>query len=153
MKKIKGLGGRVPPPTATDIPSRANSICGLTGSHAVPQRLPGRENINSRGIKWLPICEGPVLIRLLILGSSLVVELSLSIKLSTKGHRSSWRGEGVWLQGWGWQCGDGGFKSTVHADPRGTWSRCLSADVLPLMKTMFIVEEVPDSVFTQQMDS
>lgn len=36
MKEIRVLGERVPPPSATDVPSGANSICGLTGSHAVP---------------------------------------------------------------------------------------------------------------------
>lgn len=148
MKKIKVLGERVPPPSATDVPSGANSICGFNRFACCTRLLPGREGINGRGIKWLPICEDPVLIRLLILGSSLVVELSLSIKLSTKGHRSSWRGErgvtaGLGLEMWM-------LWVQIHSPRRstGTWSSCLSTAVVPLIKTMFIVEEVPNSVFT-----
>lgn len=79
---LEVLGEKVPP-WPTEAFSRAYCSYGLTGSYAAPQLVSGREKINSRGIKWLPICEHPVLIRLLILGSSLVLELSLSIKLST----------------------------------------------------------------------
>lgn len=43
----------------------------------------GKKRINSRGIEWLPTCEHPVLICLLIWGSSLVFALSLSITFST----------------------------------------------------------------------
>lgn len=134
----------------TEATSRANCPCGLTDSHTVPQLMCRREKINSRGIKWLPICEHPVLIRLLILGSSLVLELSLSIRLSTKGHRSSWKGEGSLTARTGFR-----NVKTMSSNPNtmqicvGPWIvSSISTDVLSLIKLILMIEGVPSSVFT-----
>lgn len=137
--------------------SRASS-CGLTSSHAVPPLMSGREKINSKGIKWLPICEHPVLICLLISGSSSVLELSLIHQTFHKRAqiilRRSW--EGGECCNCGGRAGNvvtvGSHPHTLHADPHGTLSSRLLTALVSLIKMILIKERLSSGVYSQPRD-
>jgi hypothetical protein len=81
----------------------------------------------------------------LIWGSSLVLELSLFIKLSPIGHRSSWRERVVslpWLELEMWRLSSSPHSMKIHVGPGAAICPLLSV----LIKTLLITEGLPSRV-------